>query len=221
MLSHYLTIFCDLSCTSVASLCVGGSAWSWYSTTLEAHLLYRHGLNSAQTGLVFLSTAMTYSMVSPLVGKMYDYGLGGFKLITTGSWLVTLGFLLMGPLSLLPQLSGLWITVASMGLQGVGFSFIYIGSLLTMLGELSDCGLPETEQSKGMVSSLWTVAVCLGQALGTAGGGLAWDWAGFEQGMLVEAVIIFISSVLIIGIRNCFKNSFRATEEEKIELINK
>ena len=103
----------------------------------------------------------------------------------------------------------------------VGFSFVYIGSLLTMLGELPACGLPETEQSKGMVSSLWTVAVCLGQAVGTAGGGLAWGWAGFEQGMLVEAVIIFISSVIIIGVRNCFDYSLAATDEEKIELINK
>ena len=168
---------------SAVSLLIGGSAWSWYSTTLEAHLFNKHGLNSAETGLVFLTTAMTYSLASPLVGKMYDKGLGGFKLITTGSGLVTVGFIVMGPLTRLDIFSGVWLTVASMGVQGIGFSLVYIGSLLTMLGELQQCGLPDTEQSKGMVSSLWTVAVCLGQAVGTTAGGLAWDWIGFEYGM--------------------------------------
>ena len=206
---------------SATSLVVGGSAWSWYSTTLEAHLLFKHGLNSAQTGLVFLTPAMTYSLASPVVGEMFDHGLSGFKLITTGSGLVTLGFISMGPLSLLKQFSGLWVTVTSMGLQGIGFSFVYIGSLLSMMGELSACGLPESEQSKGMVSSLWTVAVCLGQAMGTTAGGLAWDWAGFEYGMSVEAVIIGISSVLVIGIRHCFGDSSVPMDDEKIELINK
>ena len=134
---------------------------------------------------------------------MYDHGLGGFKLITSGGGLVTLGFLFMGPLTRLDLFSELWVIVVSMGVQGVGFSFVYIGSLLTMMSELLACGLPETEQSKGMVSSLWTVAVCMGQAMGTAAGGLAWDWLGFEDGMLVEAVIIFIGMILVIAIRNC------------------
>ena len=167
---------------------------------------------------MFLTTAMTYSLASPLVGKMYDKGLGGFKLITTGSGLVTVGFIVMGPLSRLDIFSGVWLTVASMGVQGIGFSFVYIGSLLTMMGELSACGLPVTEQSKGMVSSLWTVAVCLGQAMGTTAGGLAWDWAGFEYGMLVEAVIIGISSILIIGIRIAVINSSASIDEKKILL---
>ena len=105
-----------------------------------------------------------------------------------------------------------------MGLHGIGFSFVYIGSLLSMMGELSACGLPETEQSKGMVSRLWTVAVCLGQAMGTTAGGLAWDWAGFEYGMLVEAVIIGISSILIIGIRIAVINSSASIDEKKILL---
>jgi predicted MFS family arabinose efflux permease len=164
---------------------------------------------------------MTYSLASPLVGKMYDQGLGGFKLITTGSGLVTLGFLSMGPFTRLEIFSGLWVTVASMGVQGIGFSLVYIGSLLTMMGELQACGLPETEQSKGMVSSLWTVAVCMGQAMGTTAGGLAWDWVGFEDGMLVEAVIIFVSMVLVLGIRAGVTDFSEAPgDEENIELVN-
>ena len=151
---------------------------------------------------------------------MYDHGLGGFKLITSGGGLVTLGFLFMGPFTRLTLFSGLWVIVGSMGVQGVGFSFVYTGALLTMMGELPACGLPETEQSKGMVSGLWTVAQYLGQTMGTAAGGLAWDWFGFEDGMLVEAVIIFISMIFVIAIRNCFPSKSASIDIEKIELIN-
>ena len=62
----------------------------------------------------------------------------------------------MGPLSFLKIFSGLWVTITSMGLQGIGISFVYIGTLLTMMGELEAFGLQNTDQSKGMVSSLWT-----------------------------------------------------------------
>ena len=185
------------SLPSSASLMMAGTAWSWYSTTLETQLRIKHGMTSAQTGLVFLSTALTYIITSPLVGKMCDLGWGGFKLITTGSLIITIGFLCMGPLSFLKIFSGLWVTITSMGLQGIGISFVYIGTLLTMMGELEACGLPNTDQSKGMVSSLWTVAVCLGQAVGSMGGGLAWTWVGFEVGLAVEAAIIFCSSIII------------------------
>ena len=198
-----------MTCTlpSSASLMMAGTAWSWYSTTLETQLLIKHGMTSAQTGLVFLSSALTYTITSPLVGKMYDLGWGGFKLITAGSWIITIGFLWMGPLSLLKMFSGLWVTITSMGLQGIGISFVYIGTLLTMMGELEGCGLPNTDQSKGMVSSLWTVAMCLGQAVGSTVGGLAWTWVGFEVGLGVEAAIIFSSSliiIIIISIKSCF-----------------
>ena len=198
-----------MTCTvpSSVSLMMAGTAWSWYSTTLGTQLLIKHGMTSAQTGLVFLSTALTYILTSPLVGKMYDHGWGGFKLFTAGSWIITIGFLCMGPLSLLKIFSGLWVTITSMGLQGIGISFVYIGTLLTMLGELENCGLPNTAQSKGMVSSLWTVGVCLGQAVGSTGGGLAWTWVGFEVGLGVEAAIIFSSSIIIIVAINSFKRS--------------
>ena len=99
------------------------------------HLLHKYDLNSAQTGLVFLNIASTYTLFSPLVGKMFDKGMGGLVLITMG--LLVLGFLVMGPLSRLELLSSLWVTVASMGVQVVGVSLVYIGSLLTMRGALA------------------------------------------------------------------------------------
>ena len=175
-------------------------------------MLYSHNLDSAQTGLVFLTTALTYSLVSPVVGRLYDAGLGGFTLISVGSGLVTLGFLAMGPGPLSFYLE---VTVISMGLQGIGFSLVYIGSLLTMLGQLAECNLPETEQCKGMVSSLWTVAVCLGQAVGTSAGGIAYDCLGFEWGMLLEALIVLSSIVLVGGIRVFRHTTLKVSEIDK------
>ena len=61
----------------------------------------------------------------------------------------------------------------------------------------------------------------LGQAMGTAAGGMAWEWVGFENGMLVESVIIFGSIILVIVIRNCSSSKSATIDNEKIELINK
>ena len=38
-----------------------------------------------------------------------------------------------------------------------------------------------------------------GQAMGTAAGGMAWEWVGFEDGMLVESLIIF-GSILSLSL---------------------
>ena len=123
-------------------------------------------------------------------------------LITIGNSLLVLGFLAMGPLSRLELFSSLWVTVASMGVQGVGVSMVYIGSLLTMMGALTQFGLPETEQSKGMVSSIWSMGMYFGSAIGTVGGSLAYDFLGFENGMILEAGIIVITIIAVLSMKN-------------------
>ena len=40
-------------------------------------------------------------------------------------------------------------------------------------------------------------------AMGTTAGGLVWALVGFENGIFVEADIIFISMILVLGIRAC------------------
>ena len=54
----------------------------------------------------------------------------------------------------------------------------------------SNAGLPDSEQLKGMVSSLWLLGVCLGSYLGTTMGSSLFDALDFETSTFVECMIM-------------------------------
>ena len=68
--------------------------------------------------------------------------------------MITLGFLLLGPVPLLRPLlrPRLGLSAFSMGLQGLGSAGVYLGSLLYMMRGAALAGLPDSEQTSGMVS---------------------------------------------------------------------
>lgn len=84
------------------------------------------------------------------------------------------------------------------GVQGVGSACTYLGSLVYMLKAASEAGLPDSEQTKGMVSSLWTVADCVGGYIGSSAGGLAYDVVGFKMGTLLECCLVASSLGLMV-----------------------
>lgn len=51
-------------------------------------------------------------------------------------------------------------------------------------------GAPDTEQTRGMITSLWFMNECLGDYIGSLGGGIAYDSMGFVN-----------STVIVIGIQ--------------------
>jgi len=182
------------------ALTFAGSSWSWYSATLEPFLGAEYNLTSSQTGLVFTAFGTAYTVFTPLFGFLSDKGLGGLSAILFGNLMISLGFLFMGPIPPFSALSGnLWLTVVSVSVQGLGSAATYLGSLLYMMKGVKDAGLPETEQVKSMVSSLWVVMDCLGGYIGSTLGSVAYDQLGFKMGTLIESGALAVT-VLGIGI---------------------
>ena len=60
-----------------------------------------------------------------------------------------------------------------------------------------DAGLPDNEQTKCMVSSLWVVSDCAGGYIGSTLGSIAYDNIGFENGTMAEAGALAITVVLL------------------------
>ena len=54
-----------------------------------------------------------------------------------------------------------------------------------MLSSVKSGRVPDTEQTNGMVTSLWFSFECLGGYLGSAGGGWAYDEIGFRNSTLI------------------------------------
>ena len=68
-----------------------------------------------------------------------------------------------------------------------------------MLAEASkaDKNILDTEQTRGMITSLWLIAENIGGWLGSFLGGVAYDNLGFEGGSLV---IIGLQGIIVVGI---------------------
>ena len=75
----------------------------------------------------------------------------------------------------LRSLASLELTTVSLGVQGLGSAFTYIGSLVFMMRAALGAGLPDKEQTRAMVSGLWVISDCAGGYLGSQLGSLAYD----------------------------------------------
>ena len=111
------------------------------------------GLTASQTGLVFLAFGLAYTIFTFLFGYLTDKGLDGMSIMTIGNLLIMIAFIFLGPLPPLLKAFGnnLWLSVFSLTIQGIGSAATYIGSLLFMMKGVSDAGLPDKEQTRGMV----------------------------------------------------------------------
>ena len=68
-----------------------------------------------------------------------------------------------------------------------------------MLGEATkaDKNISDTEQTRGMITSLWLIAENIGGWLGSFLGGIAYDYLGFEAGSLL---IIGLQGIIVVAI---------------------
>ena len=62
---------------------------------------------------------------------------------------------------------------------------IFITTLVFMLDESVKNGAADSEQTKGMITSLWFIGENLGGYIGSSAGGYAFDKMGFENGTLI------------------------------------
>ena len=198
---------------SFFALTFAACAWTWHTASLEQFLWTSYSMTSAQTGLVFMLFGLCYTVFTPVCGFLMDTGLDGFVAMAVGNSVILIALLFIGPIPLLQSLSGnSWLTVVAMGVQGAGSAGTYLGTLLHMLKSARDAGLPDNDQVKGMVSSLWVVAICVGGYLGSSLGGVAYDTVGFEDGTFAMSIAMAVSVILLFMFRIIHK--FNGTPEK-------
>ena len=59
---------------SVFSMVCAGTAWQWYSPSLDPYMQTTFELSASQTGLVFMAFGITYTIFTPLFGYLTDKG---------------------------------------------------------------------------------------------------------------------------------------------------
>ena len=112
---------------SMFGLMVTSSGWDWYQSSIATFLEQEYSLSASQIGLVLVSSGLTYIITSPICG----YILGRINVTLwvhiIGLLIIFTGYILFGPIPQLKQIASVPLTVASLSLQGVGFSMSYIG----------------------------------------------------------------------------------------------
>ena len=67
-----------------------------------------------------------------------------------------------------------------------------------MIDVFWDKGLPDKEQTRGMVSSLWVISDCLGGYVGSSLGSLSYDKYGFEVSSMIFGGMILMSVLMMV-----------------------
>ncbi|XP_023339119.1 MFS-type transporter SLC18B1 isoform X2 [Eurytemora carolleeae] len=182
-------------------LIFAGCARSWYAASLEPFLNKKFGLTSGQCGLVFMAPGLTYTIFTPIFGIFIDRGFHSMKVMIIGNVVILLSFFFMGPIPQLETLgSNLWLTVLSIGVQGLGTAGTFLGALLLMMKGTGLGGLPDTEQVKGMVSSLWLLGVCLGSYIGATIGSAVFDHFSFEESTFFECCLMALNIGVLLAV---------------------
>ena len=184
---------------SLVALSLTSCSWYWYSASLQPFLSDKYGFSASQTGLVFMAGASAYTVTTPLFGILMDKGVSEAHMIILGNVLIVIGYVFLGPVPIFSFIKpSYWFTVISLVLQGVGSSAAFLGSFCYMLKGLEMAGIPDTDQSQGMVSSLYIIGDCLGAFIGAGVGGLAYQLIGFQNASYLPLGVISLVTVWFI-----------------------
>ena len=161
-----------------------GISVSWYLPTIQPFLEAEFHLREVETGGLLMLDGVMYALATPMWGWAVDAGLlSPLKLIFFGSICFIVGYSILGSnlfLFFLP--SNVYMVGIGIVLNGLGMSLHFLSTYMIMLASSVESGsVQDTEQTQGMLTSLWYIVNSIGGYLGSTGGGWAYDTMGFRN----------------------------------------
>ena len=199
-----LTYLKALSSPTIISCCLlqisSGITSSWYLSSLESHLTMTISLSTAQVGLVYMCPGLVYMLFTPVFGFLLDKGFKHIPILILATIANFLGYLLIGPSSLLFFLNPRpFYTVIGLLIHGLGMSATLLTCMNLMLYSTEN---HEEESNAGILTSLWCCCEMIGGYLGSTFGGLSTDRFGFRVGtnfvLCIEAAMML--NLLLLSI---------------------
>jgi len=156
----------------IALFKVGSAAASlgFLQTTLEPHLHdIKPPLSSFQVGALFMVVGGTYGLSLPLWGYLCDSKLtkNSPKFVEVlGAILIGFGFLVLGPFKYFPFKKSLVTIIIGMTVHGFGLGASVVGGFSDAHKSAIKAGFPDTIDTYGLVSGLWTSVFAFGAFIG-------------------------------------------------------
>jgi len=160
-----------------ASISVGA-----LQATLERHLV-NFDLSTMHVGMIFMLYGGAYALLNPLWGWMADK-VSSKLVIMVGSFLLSLGFLLVGPVPGMGIDPSYSLCIVSVILAGLGLGAQLVASFSEAMNSALSRGFPDNLTTYAMVSSIWTSAFALGAFVGPTAAGALCDFVGFRWSTL-------------------------------------
>ena len=176
-----------------------------------------------------------------LWGYLLDKTKRPYLLLTIGSVAVIIGYSLLGPAPYLSFLGkNVYFVAFGLVIQGIGVSATFISTLVFMMSESVAQGAPDTEQTRGMITSLWYfyyfennlffvqnffyrfVSENVAGWLGSSIGGVTYDQMGFENSTLIVIAMQVLALLAILYLGKCNASQHETNgEEEREKLLSK
>ena len=145
-------------------------------------------LDAVETGGLLMLDGALYALATPLWGWALDAGLlSPLQSLFMGSLCIIVGYLFLGSApSVFFIPSNVYMVGIGMVINGLGQASCYLTTYLLMLSSSIESGfVQDTEQTQGMLYSMWFFSQSLGGYFGSACGGWAYDVMGFRNSTLV------------------------------------
>jgi len=189
----------------IALFKVGSAAASlgFLQTTLEPHLHdLKPPLSSFQVGALFMVMGGTYGISLPFWGFLCDSTLtrNSPKFVEIiGATLITIGFLVLGPFKYLPFSKTLVTIIIGMTIHGFGLGASVVGGFSDAHKSAIKAGFPDTIDTYGLVSGLWTSVFAFGAFVGPTFGGILYDAITFRWAIFLVIIAEVISLVSLVS----------------------
>ena len=141
---------------------------------------------------------LMYALSTPFWGWALDCGLvSSHQSLFIGSLCIVVGYSFLGssPSSIfLP--GNIYIVGIGMAINGIGMASNLLTTYMLMVSSCYESGfVQDTEQTQGMLTSLWYCFYSLGGYFGSIIGGWAHDKMGFSNSTLIIVGIHFVSLI--------------------------
>lgn len=166
------------------------------AATLEPHLR-QFELSVMIVGSIFIITGTIYAITTPLWGKLCAY-FDTRSLCLFGCVCCLLGFIIIGPLPIIPFEPSLELVIVALVLIGLGTGIKLVAALVgSFKYSIEDLGMPDNKSTFGVCSSIYHTSTSVGAFLGPSVGGVLIEKFGYRPGTYF---LLWFELALIVGL---------------------
>ena len=173
-------------------------------------------------GAMFVVNGGVYGVAAPVFGMVCDrYSPKSVAFL--GALLMVISFGLMGPLPFLGIGKSKGLIIFTLVLQGIGLGAQVVSGFADAHRQAILNGFPDTIDTYGLISGLWTSVFALGAFVGPTLAGILFDAVGFPwAAMLIIGNQLLVMAILGgLFIRTCYQirtdyTEIKSTEEESL-----